>query len=54
MMNLPHTDCTEEYADNLMMSGTCEHANTGRTDLTADQIANIQEQFLIGRPAECD
>jgi len=54
MMNLPHTECSQEFADNLMMSGGCGFAEIDRIHLTDDQIASIQAQFAIGGPAECN
>jgi len=54
MMDLPHTPCTTEYADNLMMSGSCEHAKLDRVTLTPEQIAAIQAQYAVGGPAACD
>ena len=54
MMNLPHTPCSQEFANNLMMSGKCEFAEPNRTSLNAQQIALVKEQFSTGGPALCE
>ena len=50
---LPHTPCEPEYADNLMMSGSCPEGNPERMSLNEQEILRILEQYTIGGPAKC-
>jgi len=49
---LSHAPCEEEWADNLMMSSRCEHAEPRRIQLIDRQIQRIAEQAPNG-PAPC-
>lgn len=53
-MGLSHTPCREEFADNLMMSGSCDLAKDDRTGLNAVQISRIRAQRERGGPVRCD
>ncbi len=50
---LPHTPCTEEFRDNLMMSGRCELADGERTGFTPAQEARMRRRLRKGRPMTC-
>ncbi len=52
-LGLAHTPCTPEWADNLMMSGKCEHAKPRRIRLRAEQVVKAQKQAATGLPAKC-
>lgn len=52
-LGLPHTPCESRYADNLMMSGKCEHARRGRVDLNRRQVEIMRAQAIRGGPARC-
>ena len=52
-LNLPHVPCEVGGAENLMMSGKCEHGKPSRVALTDKQIARLQAQARTGRAAAC-
>lgn len=52
-LGLRHTPCDATHADNLMMSGRCEHADRGRVALDAVQREQVRRQALAGGPMPC-
>jgi hypothetical protein len=52
-LGLGHVPCGTEWADNLMMSGKCEHGKASRSALTVEQVAKLSTQARQGRPASC-
>ena len=53
-MGLSHTPCTEEFANNLMMSGACGFAKEDRITLNEVQVSRIRAQLSRGGPVRCD
>jgi hypothetical protein len=52
-LGLPHTPCEPEFANNLMMSGKCEHARPDRVSLLPQQIEQARSTAQAGGPIRC-